>query len=190
MSFDLPEVIYGNYIGDFVKGKQVQNYPKKVQAGLYLHRWIDSTTDQKDTLPHCKAMIREKFGKFSSIILDMFIDHYLAKNWSLYSNESLQSFQDRNVKLLLMYKNEMHAHPSRFLDYIIEKNLFVNYANLNTINDVLNGIAHRLSVEVDFKGAVDLYSLYEKELNVALGDFYPEFMNMAKAKLNELLNNE
>ena len=35
------DVIIGNFIGDFVKGKQIQKYPEEIVKGIRLHREID-----------------------------------------------------------------------------------------------------------------------------------------------------
>ncbi|MDD3273470.1 MAG: DUF479 domain-containing protein, partial [Bacteroidales bacterium] len=35
----------GNFIGDFVKGRKHENYPKGIQKGILLHREIDRFTD-------------------------------------------------------------------------------------------------------------------------------------------------
>jgi acyl carrier protein phosphodiesterase len=45
LSFDDPEVLTGNMISDFVKGKKKYGYPPRILAGIDLHRAIDEFTD-------------------------------------------------------------------------------------------------------------------------------------------------
>jgi acyl carrier protein phosphodiesterase len=34
LSFGLEEILVGNFIADFVRGKELEKYPKKVQLGI------------------------------------------------------------------------------------------------------------------------------------------------------------
>ena len=45
LSFRHPEILVGNMISDFVKGRKKDNYEDLVQKGIMLHRSIDSFTD-------------------------------------------------------------------------------------------------------------------------------------------------
>ena len=45
LSGDSDKIIIGNYIGDYVKGRDYLNYPDLVRKGIILHRHIDGFTD-------------------------------------------------------------------------------------------------------------------------------------------------
>ena len=45
LSFNEPEILVGNMISDFVKGKKKFDYSPGVQKGIALHRAIDNFTD-------------------------------------------------------------------------------------------------------------------------------------------------
>ncbi|MFX4431684.1 hypothetical protein ABTA78_19410, partial [Acinetobacter baumannii] len=44
-SFEDPDILLGNMISDYIKGSKQYTFPKEVQAGIRLHRQIDSFTD-------------------------------------------------------------------------------------------------------------------------------------------------
>ena len=46
LSFNDQEILTGNMISDFVKGKKKFDYPSRIQAGINLHRLIDNFTDR------------------------------------------------------------------------------------------------------------------------------------------------
>ena len=46
LSGDSEKIIIGNYIGDYVKGKDYLKYPDLVRKGIILHRHIDGFTDR------------------------------------------------------------------------------------------------------------------------------------------------
>lgn len=45
-SFDHPQILTGNMISDFVKGRKQYDYPESIQQGIRLHRAIDAFTDE------------------------------------------------------------------------------------------------------------------------------------------------
>ena len=45
LSFGDPDILAGNMISDFVKGKKKYEYPDRIQMGITLHRKIDEYTD-------------------------------------------------------------------------------------------------------------------------------------------------
>ncbi len=45
LSFNMPDILVGNMISDFIKGKKQFDYPLPVQKGIRLHRAIDTFTD-------------------------------------------------------------------------------------------------------------------------------------------------
>jgi hypothetical protein len=45
LSFNDSNLLLGNMISDYVKGKKKFDYPIKIQQGIHLHRLIDEFTD-------------------------------------------------------------------------------------------------------------------------------------------------
>ena len=63
-------------------GRQLENYPPAVQAGIRLHRAIDTFTDQHPVVRRSTQRLREAgYGKYAGVISDMFLDHFLAHNF-------------------------------------------------------------------------------------------------------------
>ena len=68
----------GNFIGDFVKGTEYEQYPKRIKEGILLHRAIDSFTDNHPVFLETVDMLLPDFGRYSGIMADMFYDYLLA----------------------------------------------------------------------------------------------------------------
>ena len=88
------EIRLGNFIGDFVKGKQYLNFHEKLQKGILLHRYIDSFTDRHAIVKTCSRRWKPYYKRYSGIVVDFFFDHFLAKNWLKYSGENLDDFSN------------------------------------------------------------------------------------------------
>lgn len=92
LSGDSEEIRIGNFMGDFIKGKEYQNYPDVVASGIILHRKIDQYTDIHPITLSLKKVFSPFYQHYSGIIVDMLYDHFLAKNWKEYSTVSLNQF--------------------------------------------------------------------------------------------------
>ena len=57
LSFGNAEILTGNIIGDFVKGKEKLTYPVAIQKGITLHRLIDEFTDTHSITKQAKMFL-------------------------------------------------------------------------------------------------------------------------------------
>ena len=83
LSFGQDEILIGNFIGDFVKGKMIDTYPKGVRQGIRLHREIDKFTDTHPLVKASQSYLRPTFGHYSTVITDIFFDYFLGKYCTL-----------------------------------------------------------------------------------------------------------
>ncbi len=105
LSGNSDEIRIGNFMGDFIKGKEYQNYPDAVASGIILHRKIDHYTDRHPITLFLKKAFLSTYQHYSGILVDMLYDHFLAKNWEKYSNMSLDLF-------LKEFYFSTHAHAA------------------------------------------------------------------------------
>ena len=86
------DLMVGNFIADRVKGKDLLNYSESVQKGIEMHRAIDTFTDEHAVVMKSKKRLFPVYHKYAAVIVDMFYDHILAKNWEEYSPISLKLY--------------------------------------------------------------------------------------------------
>ena len=90
----------GNFIADHIKGNQFTHLSSEIQEGIKLHREIDTFTDAHKITRISKRRLHKRYGLFAGIIIDIFYDHYLAKNWSNYSAMPLDIYVNSVYQLL------------------------------------------------------------------------------------------
>ena len=83
------QLLVGNFIGDYVKGKQYLHYPEEIRKGILLHRAIDDFTDRNAHWMNVRELFRPIYKRYAGVVADVVIDHFLAKNWSHFSDEQL-----------------------------------------------------------------------------------------------------
>lgn len=138
-----PEGKIGNFIADAVKGKQHNQFPAKIQQGILHHRAIDCFTDTHPVVKISKRRLQHKYGHYKAVIIDILYDHFLAKNWSLYSNVPLEDFCQNTYKLLQTQQPILPKKTKHLLPYMTEQNWLYNYRTTEGISQILWGMNQR-----------------------------------------------
>lgn len=126
----------GNFIADTVRGKQYLEYPQAIQQGILLHRKIDSFTDQHPIFRMSKKRIFPIFGHYSGVIVDIYYDYFLAKNWHYFSDVSLSEYTNEFYRLLLQYQNMFNEKANLLISHMIKDNWLESYQTLKGIESI------------------------------------------------------
>jgi acyl carrier protein phosphodiesterase len=182
LSFNDEEVTLGNFIADSIRGNKFEHLPERVQKGILLHREIDTFTDAHDIPKRSSKKLHHNYGHYSRVIVDIYYDHFLAKNWIRYSEEPLAEFVDRFYDLLEESYPILPDGIKRMMPHMISDNWIYNYSKLDGIARVLNGMNRRTANKSKMNFAIlDLqehYVSFEEEFF----DFFEELMVFSKQK--------
>ena len=167
LSFGDDEITLGNFIADSIRGNKYKHLPERVQSGIFLHREIDTFTDTHPIPKISSKKLHRNYGHYSRVIVDIFYDHFLAKNWTSYSEEPLADFVERFYTLLTVNHNLLPIGVKKMMPYMLSNNWLLNYAQIEGIGNVLNGMNRRTKYKSKMNLAVvDLekhYSTFEAE---------------------------
>jgi acyl carrier protein phosphodiesterase len=189
LSGDNPKVMVGNFIGDFVRGRNLlEQFEPEIARGIALHRAIDEFTDSHPIVTVSKNRLRPVYRHYSAVIVDMFYDHLLAKNWEQYYTEFLPDFAERNYRILEEFHPILPEGVKYMLPYMTKGNWLVNYARLEGIERALSGMARRSKYESKMELAVeDLKKNYE-DFTAEFSIFYPQLQEFSKNWLEQKHN--
>jgi acyl carrier protein phosphodiesterase len=176
-------LIIGNFIADSVKGSNFNFFSDEVKQGILLHRKIDTFTDTHPVVEESKARLREKYRKYAGVIVDVYYDHFLAKNWNDYSAVSLNTYVQNIYRIIEENRAILPEKSAHFTDYMLRYNILEAYARLSGIEQVLRGMAGRTSFQSNMEFAIhDLkehYHLFEEEFK----RFFPELREYASSEI-------
>ncbi|MEI9909899.1 MAG: ACP phosphodiesterase [Bacteroidota bacterium] len=110
LSFNDPEILVGNLISDFVKGKKKFDYPPVIRQGIMLHRFIDTYTDEHPATKEAKEIFRPHYRLYSGAFVDVVYDHFLARDENEFTEPSLFDFSQQVYSMLENYQPWFPEH--------------------------------------------------------------------------------
>jgi acyl carrier protein phosphodiesterase len=185
LSGNNPKIMVGNFIGDFVKGKNaLEHFDPEIIRGIELHRAIDEFTDSHPVVTQSKTRLRSKYRHYSGVIVDIFYDHLLAKNWDMFHPELLPDFADKAYGIVQAHHTILPEDVKFMMPHMIRGNWLVNYARIEGIERALNGMARRTRYESKMEQSTKDLIEYYTEFSSEFFDFFPALQKRA----NQLLN--
>ncbi|HEU0126767.1 acyl carrier protein phosphodiesterase [Flavobacterium sp.] len=158
----------GNFMADGIRGKQFEHFPEDVQKGILLHRFIDTYTDSHDIFRKSTKRLHDRYHHYSGVIVDIVYDHFLAKNWTQYSDEKLESFINRFYNSLHDNYDILTEKTQGLMPYMIERNWLLSYRTTEGIHQILTQMDRRSKNISKMQYAIE-------ELNEFYDDFEEEF---------------
>lgn len=186
LSFNHPQVMVGNMISDFVKGKSQFSYPKQIHEGIKLHRYIDTFTDQHIATKEARKVFAPVYRLYSGAITDIVYDHFLANDKNIFQNKHLDIFSKE------VYQNleQHHMHlPPKFLlmlPYMRHQNWLFNYSTKEGIERSLYGMVRRSAYLTDHKTAFELFNGQYNTLHDCYNNFIEDVKRFAKQQFDKL----
>ena len=168
LSGDSDLIKIGNFMADGIRGKQFENYHSEIQKGIILHRFVDTYTDSHPIFRKSTKRLHEEYHHYAGVIVDVFYDHFLAKNWNTYSDEKLEDFVARFYQSLQDNYNLLSERTQGMMPYMIEQNWLVSYQSIEGIHKILTQMDNRTKNESKMRFA-------SNELQEFYDDFETEF---------------
>lgn len=113
------QIRLGNFIGDAVKGNSYNDYPPAIRKGILLHRAIDDYTDHHPAFIECVRRLKPCFGRYSSILADIYFDYLLASRFQEFSEVPLKRFTRNFYWTMILYRHRLPARIKRFMWHFI-----------------------------------------------------------------------
>ena len=137
------ETLYGNFTGDFYKGLVERiELSENLKEGIVLHRIIDKTSDRKENL--LNELLAEKFRIFKGIVSDMFIDHFLSKNFNNLFSKNINDIEREILDKVKEYKNIFPKDFERTFNWLNDRNVMANYKDIDFLERAFQGLAKNI----------------------------------------------
>jgi acyl carrier protein phosphodiesterase len=158
---DDPELLAGGLAGDFVKGPLDDRFPPGIARGIRLHRTIDSFAAQNSHFRHSRLALAPSFGHYRGVLVDLFYDHFLAREWDRYGTGPLAEYVAATGESVRHCEAFLPAELVRLLPIIFGE-LLPSYVERDGIGRALARMARRVKRENPLAaGIVELDRCYD-----------------------------
>lgn len=186
LSGDDEEIAIGNFIGDFVRGSNLDELPQNVLNGIQLHRFIDAFTDKHPVVKSVNVMLQPYFSKYAPVVSDIYFDYFLASNFNDYSMVSLRDYTHGVYDLLERKKHILPERARNFYHFLLERDIFFEYGNKGGMRHVFNGVSSRARFKSNMEQGVPILIKHEAELLPLFQEFYPSLQKASQEFMEQL----
>ena len=183
LSGDNDLIKIGNFMADGIRGRQYEKYPLEIQKGIILHRAIDTFTDAHPIFRQSTKRLHQNYHHYAGVIVDVFYDHFLAKNWNTYSDERLEDFVARFYQSLSDNKSVLSVRTLMVMPYMFEQNWLVSYQTVEGINRILTQMDHRTKNLSKMRFATNELSEFYSEFENEFTKFFEELITYSNTKM-------
>ena len=182
-----PDVVLGGWLGDFVRGTPDPALPAGVRDGIVLHRAIDTYTDAHADVVAARALFDAPFRRYAGILVDVWFDHLLARDFARWSDTPLDVFGSDQLELLQRHHDRLPGELQRFMRYMRQHGLPAAYTDRYAISRAFAGIASRFRHENPLADGMRAIEPIEGALSEHFASFFPSLLAFA-AKRRDAAN--
>jgi acyl carrier protein phosphodiesterase len=190
LSFREPEILVGNLISDFVKGKKKFSYSDIIQKGITLHRMIDEFTDHHQATMQAKVFFKPDFGLYSGAFVDIIYDYFLANDKNEFPESELAAFAGFTYKQLNSYETVFPDKFQRMFYYMQRQNWLYNYQFKEGIYNSFDGLVRRAKYMTDHQKAFSIFEDHLAELKNCYEIFFPDIKAFSLEQLGLLVKKD
>lgn len=174
LSFGHPEILVGNMISDFVKGRRKFDYPEGIQQGITLHRIIDTYTDSHPEVQRAKQYFRPYYRLYSGAFIDVVFDHFLAIDEHEFDEHSLFAFAQGVYDSLEHFSQWWPQGFTQMFPYMKQQDWLFHYRSRAGTEKGLGGVVRRAKYLTESSTAVYLFEENYQPLQDCFRQFWSE----------------
>jgi len=190
LSFGEPDILTGNMISDFVKGKKKFDYPDRILMGINLHRKIDAYTDTHPATRQAKEYLKNAAGPYAGSFTDIVYDHFLANDAYEFEEGALDVFAQNTYTNLEAYEKWIPEKYKQFFFYMRTQNWLLHYRSTEGILNSFKGLCRRAKYINDPEPVFEAFLKHYEELKMAYELFFPHVKTLAYHELLYLRDNK
>jgi len=167
----------GNFITDFINGSQVGDYKGQILKGIELHRIIDSFTDNHIVSKELRKILRKRHKKYASVAVDLVWDFYLCKNWSHFSQLSLNAFAKEKYEIMIKFHDVLPLNLKNKISLMINDDFLLAYNGTRRAERSLKWMDNRARFPSNFINLIHDLKENEELFDQMFMQFFPDLIS-------------
>lgn len=183
---DDPEAQVGQVLADLLAGTPVATLPPGIQAGIRAHQRIDAFTDRHVVVEASRRRFTPPYRRFAGVLLDVYFDHLLARNWERYGDGSrLEDFAESRYSVLARYRHLPVGRYRTVVNAMRSGRWLEGYADFGGVERALQGLARRFSRENPVASAGSVLLQLDALLEDDFARFFPDLVAFSRTVTRE-----
>ncbi len=176
LSRNLGEKMLGCLIGEIVRTSNFDKYTQNIIDGIELNKKISLFVKEHPVYHRSLQKLNPKYSKHGSKIIDIFYDHFLAANWSNYSNDSLDNFAKDSYRFIESNHGILPYKLKKLISVMINDNWLVNYSSVQGVHNFMREITRRDTFQTNLEYSLeDLINNYN-EFKTDFEEIFPQIV--------------
>ena len=167
----------GNLLADVVRGAQRDTMSAEFMRGASRHKAIDAFTDAHPIVKRSRARLGSEYRRYSGVIIDVFYDYCLARNWERYSPITLGAYTAAFHDRVRAHPIELPTDAQAMLERIVHRDLLGSYARVDGVEHALRRISTYLNArwnkQLALHDSVRDLEAHEAAFSADFQEFFP-----------------
>jgi acyl carrier protein phosphodiesterase len=134
----------GNVVADLVKGRERSAMSPAFQRGAQRHQKIDMFTDGHPVVHRSRSRIGDEYRRVAGILVDIFYDHFLARDWDRYSPQPLEAFTAGFYAEIQAWADHLPEEAQATVARMVHEDRLGSYLRIEGIEMALQRVSQRL----------------------------------------------
>lgn len=175
-----PDALVGSLWPDFARRPSPDEVPENFLVHFDRHQWLDRFTDSTPLIEPLRQTLRPKLRKTTPIVIDMLLDHHLAKNWRAFHHQPLPEFSRQCYAKARSFNTlPLPQRLEKTLYWMAQDDWLTGYRQRQHVIRALEGLSRRIRFDdpmvANGQWALDQADLYR--------DLLDELFESAKRQL-------
>ncbi|MBX9851483.1 MAG: ACP phosphodiesterase [Cytophagaceae bacterium] len=183
------KTIIGNFIGERVKPSQYYNYPSEIISGIYFNKGVNNFIQNSVYYNKSKERLDPRYGKYSSKIIDIVYDHFLALNWKKYNSCDLNYFIKEKNMLVIENYSVIPYKLKKLFPQLIMSECLNNLATVSGLHNFMKWVTtkdtFRSSSHFCLMDLTQNYSEFNKDFELFMEELEAYVSNYSMGELKE-----
>ena len=179
-----PAFRIGNLLPDMAPVSALTALPPEFRRGVEQHRRIDSFTDSHPIVRQSIYRVGPSFRRFAGILVDVFYDHFLAREWPAFSSTPLPDFATEIYTSFECLRDDIPPEAYTRLEQMRAGDWLCSYRDLSGVSTALGRIAARLSRPAPMADAVFILERHYDSFYSDFSTFFPELRSHVAPQFN------
>ncbi len=176
LAYPSTEKMMGNMIADFIQKRDEILFSDAICDGIKMHRAIDAFTDVHECVRLGARRLHPKFHKYAPVVIDIYYDYLLAKNWETF-NPTL-SLSDFSCEVYRRFEERITDFPPNLqqrLPKMIAANWLEAYGTEAGMRYTFQRLSQRTTkFPMDFSAAFDTLLIEYEQFDAEFKQFFPQ----------------